>query len=322
MAERMNESLVDDVIIFVFSYNRGQFLENCIQSIKSLASDCETIIIDDESTDPETIEVLHRAKAFFKVITPEEITTSEHKTGGLYNNMQLAITLTRKQNKKYAIFLQDDMQIVRSIGNGDVTRWSQFFKANPECMQIQSCFLKRWFYERDRKNISLDSTETAFFRSSSESAFEGFSSFSAVGIFNIDRLQTLYPHFHQGEHKNNWYATKAGIKMGLAKNPFMMWLPFPISNRGKKRNLPLQLIEALGQCGFYPYKYMSENDARRLKESPNSELPIAEEYLYTSASEISKCWSFAGGLSNLRVHEGFRRWLSKLLDYNQTKRAN
>ena len=42
----------------VFSYNRGQLLDNCVRSIEEFSPDTHITVFDDQSDEPETIETL------------------------------------------------------------------------------------------------------------------------------------------------------------------------------------------------------------------------------------------------------------------------
>ncbi|MBC7185339.1 MAG: glycosyltransferase family 2 protein, partial [Marinobacter sp.] len=46
------------MIFFVFSYNRGPHLKNCIESIETCAAGHRVIVYDDASEDPETQQIL------------------------------------------------------------------------------------------------------------------------------------------------------------------------------------------------------------------------------------------------------------------------
>lgn len=296
--------------IYLFSYNRGQFLDNCLNSLLRCAEGLDVTVIDDDSEDEITRQVLNRWQHQFRQLDTGPVGQTEHKTGGLYGNMRRAMTDARNRNKTLILFLQDDMQLVRPIHREDLCQALQFFAANPNAAQLQTCFMKRFFADRDEALSRLDSSGQAYLRPSD---YPGFSGFSAVGLFHLERFQALFGELQQGEYANNAFAQQQGIQMGIAAFPFMMWLPYPISHRGKQRNIPLQLVEGVAGCGFYPYQVLSGNDQSRLLNRHPEQRPYAEDWLRCPKLAETPVWSFAGGLSNLLARGSWRRMIGLLL---------
>jgi hypothetical protein len=42
----------------IFSFNRGQLLDNCVRSVEKFSPDTPIAVFDDASDDPETLRVL------------------------------------------------------------------------------------------------------------------------------------------------------------------------------------------------------------------------------------------------------------------------
>jgi glycosyltransferase involved in cell wall biosynthesis len=295
--------------IYVFSFNRGVFLENCLDSVRRCARGYETVLVDDGSTDPETVAVIDRHRRYFRSLEPQSGDVQALKTGGLYANMELAMQDARGRGHQLVLFLQDDMQLVRPLLERDLAAALDFFREEPRAAQLQTCFMKRYFEGEDDRVTVIDPTGTAYIRPDSSL----FSGFSAVGLFHVGRFTELFGSFHQGELANDDFAKRHGIRMGLAAHPFMMWLPYPISFRGQKRGFSLQLVERLAGCGFYPYEYMSPDAQARLLTRPQEQRPYAEDWLSPRYMRPARYWSFAGGNSNLRARGGWRGRLGSLL---------
>ena len=310
MDEIVPPGTTDNLAVYVFSFNRGVFLENCLNSLLACDIQAPVTVIDDQSDDVPTQEVLERFKADFRIVTAGKASMSEHKTGGLYNNMRFAFRDAMESGKQYALFLQDDMQLVRPILDSDLEAADSFFAANPNAAELHTCFMKRFFKDRDEKLAKLDASEEAYLRPSS---YPGFSGYSAVGLFDLKRFQELFGELQQGEYANNEFAQKNGLQMGISARPFMMWLPYPISHRGKKRHIPLKIVETIGGCGFYPLKIMPETAVERLLSRDRSIRPYAEDWLECPRLRPIPVWSFAGGLSNLLARGGIRGRIGALL---------
>ena len=300
----------DQLAIYVFSFNRGQFLENCLKSLDVCASGFPVKVIDDQSDDPYTRAVLEKYRQKLNVVTVGEAEISEHKTGGLYNNMRFAFNDARDAGKRFVLFLQDDMQLVRPMLPQDIIGAEAFFEANSNAAELHTCFMKRFFASRDEQLTEPDVSGEAYLRPSD---YPGFSGFSAVGLFDIKRVEQLFGELQQGEYANNEFAQKHNIQMGISTRPFMMWLPYPISHRGKTRNIPLQLVESVAGCGFYPYQIMTDDTVSQLLERPQERRPYAEDWLHCEPLKRTPVWSFAGGLSNLIARGGLRGWIGQRL---------
>lgn len=306
----MVESSLADIKIYVFSFNKGVFLENCLRSVEICGADCEVVVIDDQSDDKKTQEVLDSFSDKFPRLVVGEANEVEHKTGGLYNNMNFAFSDARKKGFRYVLFLQDDMQLVRPIVEDDILLADRFFTANENCTELHTCFMKRYYLERDEQLTEIDDSCTAYLRPSD---YPGFSGFSAVGLFDVSRFFGLFGSLKQGEYFNNEFAQNNNIQMGISTMPFMMWLPYPISYRRKKRSIPLRIIELFGGCGYYPYSVMSGSEINTLVNRNIEKRPYAEEWLSAMGLKHVRVWSFTGGVSNLMARGGVRAWLGSML---------
>ena len=302
----------DNLSIYVFSFNRGQFLNNCLHSVACCAREFDATVIDDQSDDPTTLEALGQHASRMRIITAGTDDNPEHKTGGLYNNMTFAFEDAKARGFSHLLFLQDDMQLVRPILVSDLEAASRFFEANPASAELHTCFMKRFYKERDEALMTLDASGEAYLRPSD---YQGFSGFSAVGLFDIERFERLFGSLRRGEYANNEFAQRNAIQMGVSARPFMMWLPYPVSYRGKQRDIPLQLVEGLSGCGFYPYEIMAEPKVEKfLNRHRSKAFPYAEDWLNCSGVASIPVWSFAGGLSNLKARGGARALLGRFLD--------
>ena len=172
--------------------------------------------------------------------------------------------------------------------------------------------MKRQFSYKEEKQTKVDDSFTAYIRSSD---YQGNSGFSDVGLFNVERFFELFSDIdmQKGERIKNKYARENGIYMGISLYPFMMWLPYPISFRGKKRDLFQKIIETIGGCGYYPYNIMDSSKINNLLKRDIENRPYAEDWLSVIGLSDVKIWSFTGGVPNLMARGGFRAKLGGLL---------
>lgn len=289
------------IAAYVFSFNRGEFLENCLKSFRTCAPGIKVTVLDDNSTDPHTIEVLSRLQDEVQVIQPQNGQT-ETKTGGLYGNMNAALEIVHEANLKYALFIQDDMQLVRSLRSVDFEMIASFFEFNTNAIQYQTCFRRRNTSARLEKLAFLDASKTAFFLP--DGAEEGKDNFSATGIFHVSRVKERLDKFVIGEGANSERCRDLGIKLGIASYPFMNWLPYPPSFRSKKRNTVHRALEHLGGAGFHPIEPMPSMTRESLLNKDPELIPIAEDWLSAPSAPRHDYWSTGGGEYNLLARGG------------------
>lgn len=288
--------------IFVFSFNRGRFLAHCIASIEACVSGAQVIIIDDGSDDPRTLAQLEYLSSKYRVLGPTRSSDEEIKTGGLYSNMNLALNIAEARNERRALFIQDDMQLVRTVTGADCLFIDGFFDANPGAIQIQPCFRRRESLSRLVSCAFLDNSGSAFFLPSI--AEKGKDNFSATGVFDIKRVRDFLGEFSVGEGRNSFRCRSLGIKKGLAAYPFMSWLPYPPSFRGRRRSIIHRSMEFFGGAGFHPIDMMSDDDSQRLLHRQPVTLPVVEDWLFSPSAPRHDRWSTGGGEYNLIARGG------------------
>lgn len=223
----------NDFAIFVFSNNRGRYLENCILSIKNLTDNIPIHVIDDGSTDQYTLQILSNFSNSFSVsvIKPrkDEKIKNCYRTGGLNSNMALALDYSKEKGYKNVLFIQDDMQLTRKIFKKDLENLKKIFEMNGDkSFMIKTCFFKR--KHKDRYRCQVDKSGVGYNVKKGVRIY-----FSDTGIFNIKNYFRLHPGMKNNEVENNAVCEQLGLKMPMYVYPFMHWVPYPEAHRGKKR---------------------------------------------------------------------------------------
>lgn len=276
-------------IFCVFSFNRGRFLEHCVRSIQAGVPNARIMIFDDHSNDEDTCAVLARLSADCEVITPDHDADLSFKCGGLYANMQLA--LTRLPANSLALCIQDDMQLVRPLQADDISAIHGFFQADPQAAFLQPAFMRDRHRQRDQRITAFDATVGAYLREDSGQSAGVF--FSAVSILHVDRLRAAGWVFAPTEKQNEAQARQQGFsRMGLMRDPLVFYLPSVPAYRGKKKTWALAWAEKHRRCGFYPYRTMSGEEVTALRQRPSAQLPVAEDWLRTESGEPKPPWIF------------------------------
>lgn len=282
------------ISVYIFSCNRGIFLQNCVKSVKKCIPGAPITIFDDNSYDIKTLQILDKIKRDAEIIKPNRKNKKHYYSGRLHNNKNLAISDAKRKNIKRFLFLHDDMQIVRPLTSNDFQYINEFFALSKKSFELHVCFLKNQNRSWDEKHMEIDKSKRAYIRRKQRNS-NNPQAFSDTGIFDLGRFETLFGAFEIGELENGRKAEKKGIIMGFFAYPFAAWLPFSITYRNKKRPLTRRLIEKINGAGFHPINFMSKRRIRYLFDRGLSELPFAESFLSSpSAPKIKKCWFVMG----------------------------
>ncbi|TDT44342.1 glycosyltransferase involved in cell wall biosynthesis [Halospina denitrificans] len=273
------------MIFCVFSFNRGRFLENCVESIEQCVPDAHVVIFDDDSTDPETCTFLASLEERHTVLKPGSV--SSHRLGGLYDNMQAALDYCRDES--LVCFLQDDTQVVRHLDSSEIGELETRFDNNPALGFISPCFIRGINRNRGLA-YTYDGDSGLYFRSESSNSAGRF--FSALLIMKPARLLEVEWHFGRSEPENERQAKEVFSPMGYLFAPFAMWLPEVPAYRGKRKTLGLRLAEKKRNCGYYPFRIMDEAQVRSLKARDPEVLPYAEDFLNCEPNDPPRPWAY------------------------------
>ena len=308
--------LANRFIIFVFSFNRGTFLENCIESIERAVGSIEVCIVDDNSDDVETVSVLNRLSARYLVIRNNRSDEYEIKTGGLAGCMNLAMAHAENRDFEFAIFIQDDMQFVRPIGENDLSSLVQYFDSVQNSIQISTTFVRRLSADKFLDDHWISSRAGAYIRK--KTSERGKSNFSDTGVFSVERFKEVFKRFEIGEDNNSAKAMALNLTCGRSINPFICWLPYPLSYRGKKRGLQHRIFEHFGRSGYYPIEFMSARDGANFISRDAEILPVMEVFLISPDSPRQDIWSTGGGEYNFVAYGGI---LAKVFSFARSQKA-
>lgn len=298
--------------IFVFSYNRGVFLENCLNSIeRANTKGYDVHIIDDSSDDSYTQNAMRRAEKEKKYKTHSSSDQNgEYKTGGLYGAMNLALAISARKGYKYLLFIQDDMQFTRELSQWDIDNFDNYFANNPKSLQISICFHGVKGIDNLADALTEDLSGVAWIYKPERE--QGKSRFSAVGLFSMERVTQHLGRFDVGEHVNASRCADLGLYRGLYRAPLMHWLPFPKSYRGKKRSFAHSAIEWICGAGFHPLEFKAGTPPSNLYNWGDNEV-ITERALISKTAPNAVYWTGAGGVEQIFARGGWRMHLFNAL---------
>lgn len=299
------------MLFCVFSFNRGQFLDNCIDSIERCVPGARIVVFDDDSDDTATREVLTRIAQRHRVIQPGHV--SQHRLGGLYGNMQTA--LEQMRDEPLVCYLQDDTQVVRPLPEADIAAIHRLFDEDASIGFVHPCFLRGRNRQRDEQSMTYEERRNIYFRTgTAQSAGQHF---SALLLMRPERLLARGWEFGRSEPENDRQAAKLFGPMPFMHAPFAMWLPEVPTYRGKRKTRALKIAERVSRAGFYPFRILTEAQVRDLKGRPPEVLPFAEDFLQCLKGDPPKPWGYhpmqnhrwLQNLSNAEV--ALRHWLQR-----------
>ncbi|MGB0867859.1 MAG: glycosyltransferase [Granulosicoccaceae bacterium] len=287
----------NDLTILVFSFNRGQFLRNCIASIERYAPDSKVLIVDDLSDEPETQQVLQELGQRYRIWQPE-LDSNQHKLGGLYANMQSAFE--NLPDDALVCCLQDDMQLVRDIRERDIADMQSYFKNNPNAGFLHHAFMKGHQRARYIRTTRFDPDQKVYLREADGKRVGEY--FSAVFTARVDRLKSKGWSFGKSEKANNQKASATFDRMGFMRNPFAHWLPCVPSHRHKRKSWAIKVAEKRTGAGFYPFSPFEATTVEDFLSRDDAVLPIAEDFLSTTPMAPVNPWIY-------HPLQGAPRWL-------------
>jgi hypothetical protein len=272
----------------IFSFNRGEFLRNCIESIMLCSPTSDITVWDDNSTDPFTRTVLSSLPQHLDVSIdirqpPLDESGVRSKHGGLYNNLQRA--WTSLADDTLICCIQDDMQLVRPIDTEEINSWKELLDAGLHRGFIQPAFLKT----ATEKTAFMPEKNAYMVNRQHRSAGAWYSD---VFMISTRLLKETAWHFQHREAHNEQQARQHFEQMGYLKNPFVAWLPGAPAWRGKRRTLAMRWAEKSRRCGFYPLKILPAADSESFCLRSHELLPLAESYLKLREGELEQPWFY------------------------------
>ena len=258
--------------VFILSYNRGEFLENCYKSVRRHIKDCIITVYDDNSDDLYTKKVLKNISSDGTRVIYSSFDKSynESKVGGL--NYNLNDILSNLAQNIYTLIIEDDIQILRNVQKIDLENIHFYFQHYPKSICLYVCFLKN--NEGPIERYKIDNTY--YFPVDNESNKQNF---SYPGIWNVSLFRNSRIVLNNDMDVNRQNFKNQFEEMGKYLYPFMMYLPYPKSIKFGHRSLIRAIVEKLDNYGFYPY---IETNLRGMDNFLNrnvDELPLMKNYI-------------------------------------------
>jgi glycosyltransferase involved in cell wall biosynthesis len=281
-------SLDRKLTICIFSYNRGLFLQNALESCQRYAAGVPVCVVDDNSDDPDTLAVVTALPAGVRLLKPQADEQRRH--GGLYDNMQMAL---EQVDSEWLLFMQDDMQLVRPLENDDEAYINAFFAAFADKAFLNPVFLKGQRNRRDRRITRIYDDFPGYYRHyPAKKNFRGLS-YADVVIAHTQRLKACGWRFRDSELANAAEAQEQFGLMGFMAHPFVMFLPQVPVYRGKQKTWAVTQAEQWSGREPKCFAEQPPEKWRQFKQRPLSQLPVAEDFLECTDSRVKKPYQYS-----------------------------
>lgn len=289
-----SNKMIEKMFVAVFSYNRGNYLSNCIESIEKHINPKELIIYDDHSTCIRTQETLDSLRENYNIIS-DSYDSKDNIRKGLYTNMNQAVEYAIDNSYDYILMIQDDMQVVRNWNSTFTKEVENIFSSNQSIVQIVPVFFKSSNRNIDSKRLIINEENNYYMN-------RYIPGVSDVGIIKLNKIKLKRWKFGDNEPQNMKETVNFGWKSVKMKNPIFMYTPWPETFRAGSvlDKILLQITEKVYNTGFYPYQSMSRKSIDSLINRPIDKFPYAEDYLAT-IEPTKKPWVYTSSLTYIKI---------------------
>lgn len=274
--------------IAILSYNRGGYLLNCVESCqRNMPGSCIRIY-DDQSDDPATVDALDRVRDMGCEVFSSEKILEKERHGGLYANMQSALS---DCESPYLIYLQDDTQLVRLVDAETISLIEEAF-ADVDVAFIRSQFFKQMDMHRFRPHFPEEIQEDVLEPIGRYRSCDIDHAYCDIMIADARKLRAAEWRFCPNERANQIQARSMFKFMPYLRHPFVFYCPEVPSYRDRKLYLASRIVQK-GRMG----KIVRLNDlvGDRLSlflSRPLSEFPIAEDWLTPTLPDVKRPFVF------------------------------
>ena len=311
-ALRSTETPADLIEVAVFSYNRGGYLKNCVQSVLDCMPGAKIVIYDDNSTDPATLATLaDLAASGIKVVLPSDQASERH--GGLYRNMQAAL---ENAERNWLMLVQDDMQVVRRFDADDVAQIEYCF-ASDEKIAFICPFFVMGIRSRRYGRLLRPSAHGRFYEPS-ERALADLShkklAYFDVSLANVSRLRSSGWSYVSGEGINAAKARRDYAFMPFMGDPFLFFCPEVPFYRNRRQNFASRVAARVVGTDVKVLREMKPDEIARLRARDLRMLPVAEDWLQPVNPKVRRPFVYKDVAARwwlYAFHKFEQRWLTR-----------
>lgn len=272
--------------IAIFSYNRGAYLKNCVDSLLRNWPGAQFTVYDDGSDEPQTVAYLQSLGARVRHMK----SVSDDRHGGYYNNMQTALEATRAD---YLLMLQDDLQIVRPFEAQDLSRIHAVFEHKPDVAFLSPLFMKgskrAYFQQRYEPDAGL---RCYVWVADPHDSGKVPQKYADIAVLHVARLRQGGWRFAASEEANGHLADSLFGDMVQSAEPWVFYVPEEPAYRGRVLTLGAKLAARMAGNQVKSFKDMRGAASQTFSTRSLSIYPFAEDFLDTVDPGVRKPYKF------------------------------
>jgi glycosyltransferase involved in cell wall biosynthesis len=272
--------------IAIFSYNRGAYLKNCVDSLQRNMPGIGWTVYDDGSDELETVAYLQTLGEAVRHMK----SAGDDRHGGYYNNMQAALDATQAD---YLLMLQDDLQVVRPFVPADLSRIGRVFDQSPTTAFISPLFLKgskrAYFQHRYQPDAQL-----RCYRWSADPQETGKvpQKYADIAVLHVARLRQAGWRFSGSEEANGALAGELFGDMVQVAEPWVFYVPEEPAYRGRVLTFGAKLAFRMSGNQVKTFRDMSPQASTEFAKRDLSVYPFAEDFVETVDPRVRKPYKF------------------------------
>ncbi|MEY3522446.1 MAG: hypothetical protein RLZZ177_3161 [Pseudomonadota bacterium] len=272
--------------VAIFSYNRGAYLKNCVDSLQRNMPWIGWTVYDDGSDEPDTVAYLQSLGEH--VLHMKSTDADRH--GGYYYNMQAALDATQAD---YLLMLQDDLQVVRPFALEDLSRIHQVFDQSPSTVFISPLFLKgskrAYFQQRYQPDAELRCYR--WFADPNETG-KVPQKYADIAVLHVARLRQSGWRFAASEEANGALADQLFGDMVQVADPWVFYVPEEPAYRGRVLTFGAKLAVRMSGNQVKSFQDLSPQALLAFAQRDLGIYPFAEDFVDTVDPTVRKPYKF------------------------------
>lgn len=252
------------VLTAVMTYNRPDYLRNCLYSIEQFFPETDVVVCDDGSDVAPDLR-FHDARL-------QRFPRGEGYHGGLYRMMNWAIEQAIHGGYDFLNLVQDDQQYLWNDPEL-LTKVQRIFDCHSDALMVLNVFHKgvmRRRYEAERQLIVQG--KSLSYRSSTYAVVD-------TGILSMERVKRWGFRYSESERKTSDRLFNADIRLYGLSSPTCAFIPWPACYRNgqRRRSWPFASRLPRLQSAFY-LTPLDADQSGRLLTRPIEQIPYLEDY--------------------------------------------
>lgn len=290
--------MLNELEVAIFSYNRGKYLQNCIESIAGNLPGVKFTVFDDHSDEKETVEYL--ASLGNKVVLGSDGSGTRH--GNLYKNMQMAL---EQSSKRFLLLLQDDIQVVRPVDKHGMACITAIFD-DPDIAFLRPQFMKLGDGERNISLLEPSNKVRAYIPKLEFKEGTFGHAYCDVVLCDVPKLKKAAWTFLEGERANQIQAHGIFKYMPFMADSFIFYCPEVPCYRNKKLFLASKMVQNKLHGKISKFKSLSIEENINFISRGINIWPIAESFLEATNKEVVKPFVYQDYQKSLLLQNIYR----------------